>query len=119
MFLIFVFFFVLCLIFTKDSASFTVKGADHPGIVYKITSAFRKWGLSIDQMETDQEIAPLGGSILFHMKGIVTATAPLAQEFNPIHIQQYMEELGDTLNCEVIMKDKTVDGRYEGSFYAG
>lgn len=69
-------------------------------------------------METDQEIAPYGGSMLFKMRGVATAAAPLSAGFDPIQIKQQMEELGDTLNCEVTLKEM-VDGSYEGSFYAG
>ena len=61
-----------------DKGKFTLEGADHPGIVHKITSALASHGLSIDTMHTDQEIAPHGGAVLFKMHGIVTAGAPLA-----------------------------------------
>ncbi|GAX20469.1 hypothetical protein FisN_22Hh037 [Fistulifera solaris] len=100
------------------SAYFTLEGADHPGIVHKITAALAKAGLSIDKMETDQEIAPYGGSMLFKMRGVATAAAPLAAGFDAHKIKQEMEELGDTLNCEVTLTD-AVDDRYDSSFYAG
>jgi glycine cleavage system transcriptional repressor len=106
------------LTIVEDSASFTLEGADHPGIVHKITAALAKAGLSIDKMETDQEIAPYGGSMLFKMRGVATAAAPLAAGFDAHKIKQEMEELGDTLNCEVTLTD-VVDDRYDSSFYAG
>lgn len=38
-----------------------VEGADHPGIVHKVASILCQNGLSIDKMETSDEIAPHGG----------------------------------------------------------
>eukprot|EP00522_Entomoneis_paludosa_P011869 CAMPEP_0172439018 /NCGR_PEP_ID=MMETSP1065-20121228/133_1 /TAXON_ID=265537 /ORGANISM="Amphiprora paludosa, Strain CCMP125" /LENGTH=208 /DNA_ID=CAMNT_0013187639 /DNA_START=132 /DNA_END=758 /DNA_ORIENTATION=- len=100
------------------SGYFTLEGADHPGIVHKMTTALAAHGLSIDKLHTDQEIAPYGGSVLFKMKGIATATAPLAQSFDAIKIKEELADLGDSLNCEVDIEE-VVDAHYEGSFYAG
>ena len=107
----------LC-ISVSDSAKFILEGADNPGIVHKITSSLAKHGLSIDKMETDQQIAPYGGSVLFKMRGIANAAAPLASGFDPAKIKEELFELGDSLNCEVTMEDQA-DDSYEGSFYAG
>jgi glycine cleavage system transcriptional repressor len=93
-------------------------GADNPGIVHKITSALAAAGLSIDKLETDQEIAPHGGSVLFKMHGTVVAMAPLAKHFDVAKIKTDLAELGDSLNCEVTLED-SVDDSYQGSFYAG
>jgi predicted amino acid-binding ACT domain protein len=101
-----------------DSGEFSLLGADNPGIVHKITSALAAAGLSIDKLETDQEIAPHGGSVLFKMHGTVVAMAPLAKHFDVAKIKADLAELGDSLNCEVTMED-SVDDSYQGSFYAG
>jgi glycine cleavage system transcriptional repressor len=93
-------------------------GADNPGIVHKITSALAQAGLSIDRLETDQEIAPYGGSVLFKMRGVAIALAPLPKTFDVSKIKADLEELGDSLNCDVSMED-TIDDRFQGSFYAG
>lgn len=93
-------------------------GADHPGIVHRLTSALAHAGLSIDRLETDQEIAPHGGSVLFKMRGVAIALAPLPKQFDIRQIKQDLEELGDSLNCDVTMED-TVDESVQGSFYAG
>jgi glycine cleavage system transcriptional repressor len=102
----------------KDSGQFNLVGADNPGIVHTITSALAKNGLSIDRLETDQEIAPHGGSVLFTMRGVAIALAPLPKTFDITKIKAELEELGDSLNCEVSMED-TIDESYQGSFYAG
>jgi glycine cleavage system transcriptional repressor len=101
-----------------DSGEFQLTGADNPGIVHKITTALAHAGLSIDKLETDQEIAPHGGSVLFKMHGTAIAIAPLAKHFDIAKIKADLEELGDSLNCEVTMED-SVDDSYQGSFYAG
>jgi glycine cleavage system transcriptional repressor len=83
-----------------------------------MTSALARHGLSIDKMQTDQEIAPYGGSTLFKMKGVATAHAPLQPSFDVTKIKNELIELGDSLNCEVTLEE-VADDSYEGSFYAG
>jgi glycine cleavage system transcriptional repressor len=85
----------------SDSGFLNLEGADHPGIVHKITTALAKHGLSIDKMETDQEIAPYGAAMLFKMRGVATASAPLASGFDISKIKRELEALGDSLNCDV------------------
>ena len=110
-------FYATLIFLFPDSGFFIVEGADHPGIVHQITTSLAKHGLSIDKLHTDQEIAPHGGSVLFRMKGLATASAPLAQNFDAQKVQQELAELGDSLNCDVTMEDaENVD--YEGVFYA-
>lgn len=107
-----------CIVSFADAATFSLKGADNPGIMHKMTSAFVKHGLSIDKLETDQEIAPYGGALLFKMRGVATAAAPLASGFDADKIKKQLIELGDSLNCDVVVED-IADDSYQGSFYAG
>lgn len=100
------------------SGDFVLEGADNPGIVHKITSKLASSGLNIDKMETSQEIAPYGGSVLFKMKGTAIAIAPLPKSFDISKIKQELAELGDELNCDISMED-TVDESFNASFYAG
>jgi hypothetical protein len=69
-------------------------------------------------MHTDQEIAPHGGTVLFRMRGIVQAAAPLGKTFDAHRIRNELRALGDDLNCEVDLIDVT-DDTYEASFVAG
>lgn len=101
-----------------DSGKFTLEGADHPGIVHKLTTALAQHGLSVDKMETDQDIAPHGGTVLFRMRGIAQAAAPLCKTFDAARIGQQLRRLGDDLNCTVDLIDITHD-TYEASFVAG
>lgn len=100
-----------------DSGAFSLEGADNPGIVHKVTSLLAESGLNIDKLETDQDIAPHGGTVLFKMHGTAVHTAPLPRSFDIAKIKKDMEELGDSLNCEIKLGDAT-DDSYEGSFSA-
>jgi hypothetical protein len=60
-------------------------------------------------METDQELAPMGGTTLFRMRGVCNAFEPLPESFDSIAIRQELERLGDSLNCEVTMEDDSED----------
>lgn len=97
---------------------FSLEGADNPGIVHVMTTALAKHGLNIDKLETDQEIAPHGGTMLFRMKGKAVAYQPLAASFDASQIQQDLQELGASLNCDVELEELDDEGT-SGSFYAG
>lgn len=83
----------------------SLKGADNPGIVNKVTKILSANGLSIDHMETSDEIAPRGGTVLFRMKGIAHAYEPLADGFDVSKIKKELSHLGDDMNCDIKMKD--------------
>jgi glycine cleavage system transcriptional repressor len=100
------------------SGQFRLEGADHPGIVHQVTHALAKNSLNIDRLQTEQELAPYGGTVLFKMHGIVVATAPLAKHFDIQKIKHELNELGNSLNCDISLDD-SIDEQYQGSFYAG
>lgn len=95
-----------------------MEGADHPGIVHKVTSILSQNGLNIDKMETTDEIAPHGGTTLFKMHGIAHAYRPLSAGFDVNKIKDQLSTLGDEMNCDIYMQDIAED-EYQGSFYAG
>jgi glycine cleavage system transcriptional repressor len=82
-----------------------VSGADHPGIVHRVTDLLAKYNFSIDQMETSYQDAPFGGTTLFIMDGTVTASTPLVKNFSIQKIREELEMLGDSLNCDVSLED--------------
>jgi glycine cleavage system transcriptional repressor len=103
-----------------DSGKFMVEGADHPGIVHKVTSILSKNGLSIDKMETSDEIAPHGGTMLFKMKGRANALEPLASGFDISQIKKELAELGDSMNCDISLEDaRDDDEHHQGSLFVG
>jgi glycine cleavage system regulatory protein len=83
-----------------------------------VTTILTNNGLSIDKMETSDELAPNGGAVLFRMRGIATAAAPLAAGFDVSKIKAKLEDLGDALNCDISMED-VLDEEFSGSFWAG
>lgn len=50
------------------AGQFKLSGADHPGIVHKLTSTLANNGLTIGSMKTSHEEAPFGGTELFTSK---------------------------------------------------
>ena len=102
-----------------DSGSFRIMGADHPGMVHKVTKALAAHGLSIDRLRTTADTAaPHGGTTLFCIQGIATCAAPLPASFDVGQIQDELEELGYAMNCEVTLED-SVDETYGNEVLAG
>jgi len=83
----------------------SLKGADNPGIVNKVTKILSSNGLNIDHMETSDELAPGGSTVLFRMKGIAHAYEPLSAGFDVSKIKEELTGLGDDLNCDITLKD--------------
>ena len=91
------------------SGFFELEGANYPGIVHKVTTFMAQNGLSVDKLETAEEIAPLGGTVLFKMKGVANALEPLAAGFDAEHIKNDLALLADDLNCDIKMTDRSLD----------
>ena len=89
----------------SDTGKFILEGADNPGIVHKVASTLAKHGMSIDKMETSDEIAPYGGTTLFKMRGIAHAYEPIAAGFDAEKVKMELTMLGDELNCDIDMID--------------
>ena len=83
----------------------TLEGADNPGIVYKVTKILASNGLNIDKMETSDELAVGGSTVLFKMKGVAHAYEPLASGFDVGKIKEELTDLGDSLNCDISLED--------------
>ena len=83
----------------------TLEGADNPGIVYKVTKILASNGLNIDKMETSDELAVGGSTVLFKMKGVAHAYEPLASGFDVGKIKEELMDLGDSLNCDISLED--------------
>jgi glycine cleavage system transcriptional repressor len=82
-----------------------LEGADNPGIVHKVASVLNNNGLSIDKMETSDELAPQGGTVLFKMVGVANAYGPLAARFDAEKIRSELDDLGHSLNCDISIED--------------
>lgn len=86
---------------------FKVSGADNPGIVHKVTSVLARHSLTIGNMKTHHEEAPFGGTELFTMLGRTVAYEPLASHFDWQKIQAELQDLGDSMNCDIEFRDTT------------
>lgn len=64
----------------KQTARFCVSLADRPGIMSQVTAVFATHGLSVMSASTSDEIAPFGGTTLFAMEGILSASTAAAFE---------------------------------------
>ncbi len=74
-----------------------VTGADHEGIIHDIAHYLASRGINIESMDTSSTPAPMSGTPLFTMKGIVLAPPNL----NFHSWSDELEEIGDKLNVSV------------------
>ena len=107
--------FSLVYFLVLDTGKFTLEGADNPGIVHKVTTILSQNGLSIDKMETSDEIAPYGGAMLFKMSGIAHAYEPMSAGFDVEKVKEELEALGNSLNCDIELEDVDSDDLAYGS----
>ena len=70
---------------------------DQPGIVHKITSFLREQHINIEELETSLESAPFMGTPVFTMEIVMLVPSTA----NVKNLRRALEELGDTLNCDV------------------
>lgn len=105
------------ILFAIDTGQFELHGADNPGIVHRVTKILANHRLNIDEMKTfEDKSAPYGGLSLFHMGGVATSPAPLANGFDPNIIRAELEELGDEMNCDITLEDIVEDDEDSASF---
>ncbi len=74
-----------------------VKGADHEGIIHDISHHLAAQGINIENMDTSSAPAPMSGTPLFTMKGVLLAPPKL----NFHDWNDALEEIGDKLNVSV------------------
>ncbi|MBK7452411.1 MAG: transcriptional regulator [Anaerolineales bacterium] len=74
-----------------------VTGADHEGIIHEISHHLATQSINIENMDTSSAPAPMSGTPLFTMKGIVLVPPHL----NFHVLSDELEEIGDKLNVNV------------------
>lgn len=74
-----------------------VTGADHEGIIHEVAHHLAAQGINIESMDTSSAPAPMSGTPLFTMKGIVLVPSKL----NFHEWSDALEEIGDRLNVSV------------------
>lgn len=80
-----------------EPVTFSVVGADRKGIVGEISHLMARRGVSVDELHTWTESAPMSGETLFHAHARVT----LPQDMDDEALQAALEELSDDLMVEV------------------
>jgi glycine cleavage system transcriptional repressor len=70
---------------------------DQPGIVHKITTFLRERNVNVEELETTLESAPFMGTPVFTMEIVMLVPSTS----NVKDLRRSLEELGDTLNCDV------------------
>jgi glycine cleavage system transcriptional repressor len=74
-----------------------VTGADHEGIIHDISHHLATQGINIENMDTSSAPAPMSGTPLFTLKGVILVPPKLH-----FHVwSDALEEIGDKLNVNV------------------
>jgi glycine cleavage system transcriptional repressor len=73
-----------------------VNGADHEGIIHNITHYLAEKGINIETMDTHMVKAPMSGTPLFMMDGIVVVPPNLKLTW-----QDDLLDVGDELNLDI------------------
>ena len=84
---------------TQQGVPFRLKtySMDQPGIVHKVTSFLHERKINIEELESTLESAPFMGTPVFTMEILML----VPQTANVKQLRRALEELGDTLNCDV------------------
>jgi len=70
---------------------------DQPGIVHKVTTFLREHAINVEELETHLESAAFMGTPVFTMEILIL----VPRETNVKTLRRSLEELGDTLNCDI------------------
>ena len=76
-------------------------GQDHPGIIHEITRVLGALKLSIDELTTSTEDAPMSGGTLFR----ASATINIPEEIGLDKIQDLQHELSQSLMADVTISE--------------
>ncbi|HEY9783980.1 MAG TPA: ACT domain-containing protein [Candidatus Obscuribacterales bacterium] len=75
----------------------SVSGADHEGIVYKVSQFLRDRSVNIESMETDVIPAPVTGSPLFRMKATILVPASVTSA----ELNRQLSAIGEEESVEI------------------
>jgi glycine cleavage system regulatory protein len=76
-------------------------GPDHPGILREISHCLAQHGVSVEEMETDIQGAPMGGGNLFYARARVRAPARLGEE----QLRHALEALAGSLMVDITLRE--------------
>lgn len=75
----------------------TATSMDHPGIVHEITSVLKKYRINIESLDTHVANAPLSGSPIFNMSGVISIPADVKIS----KLRKELDDLADNLNIDI------------------
>lgn len=83
----------------REGVPFRLKtySMDQPGIVHSMTSYLREHGVNVEELVTRLESAPFMGTPVFTMEILML----VPKSVNMKKLRHALEELGDSLNCDV------------------
>jgi glycine cleavage system transcriptional repressor len=83
----------------RDGVPFRLKtySMDQPGIVHRVTSYLREHGVNVEELVTRLESAPFMGTPVFTMEILMLVPKTVSVK----QLRHALEELGDSLNCDV------------------
>ncbi len=83
----------------REGVPFRLKtySMDQPGIVHRITSYLREQSVNVEELVARLESAPFMGTPIFTMEILML----VPKNVNVKALRVALEELGDTLNCDV------------------
>lgn len=83
----------------REGVPFRLKtySMDQPGIVHRVTTYLREHHINVEELETRLESAAFMGTPVFTMEIVML----VPKSVNVKKLRLALEELGDTLNCDV------------------
>jgi glycine cleavage system transcriptional repressor len=94
---------------TGETASITVVGADHMGIVYQVTRYLADQGVNVESMATEVVAAPMSGTPLFTMSAVVRVPPKLSIE----DLREALDFIGDELGVDTEVQTEVPSDRVE------
>lgn len=77
----------------------TLSGADHEGIVHKVSGFLRDRAINIQSLDTDVVSAPVSGSPLFRMKAIVQVPPSITRA----ELQNKLNQIADQESVDILV----------------
>ena len=76
-------------------------GADHEGIVHKVSAYLAAQGINVESMETKVTRAPMSAAPLFRMDAVIKVPLELSLDELDSSLQQIGESLGVDIDIQV------------------
>ena len=78
----------------------SLTGADHEGIVHKVSAYLASQGINVESMDTNVSPAPMSGSPLFHMNAVIKVPTALALNELATNLRHIGDDLGVDMDVQ-------------------